>query len=202
MSVSLIGLVLAVPGFILLGSVARPFWGLTQGGLIVTMVLFVVAIGWSVAQALPVVHYYLRAPSGQHWNANGQPILEYDCCNITSAAFTLGQKITNWAQVVAAPLLVFISGLRAGYAVRGFGWMSAGAVMTAVGLSIIQSLGSIPLPSSEFGTISILPAGVFVIVGGAIVVLVGVGSALWTLASRASANSTEATSSVRWADGP
>lgn len=191
MTVSWIGLGAAVLGFIMLTAYAKPFWGLTRSSLIVTMALFVVAIGWSVAAALPWVHNYLRAPPGHTWKSNGQQVLEYNCCLITSTSLTLGAKITTWAQVLAAPLLVFIAGLRAGKTVQGLGWIAAGVVMTAVGLSILQTLGPIPPPpqlAGSFGTASILPAGVCVIVGGAIVLLVGVANALWTVASRVTAD--------------
>ena len=182
---SLIGLILASLGFILLALVARPFWALTRSSLIVTMVVFVVAIGWSVAAALPGVHDYLRAPAGRHWKANGLSVFEYNCCAVTSVSLTLGQKITTWAQVVAAPLLVLVSGLRAGKTVQGVGWISAGGVMAAIGLSILPGLGPFsPYNLGEYATEWILPAGVFVIVGGAIVFLIGVTTAFWTSAGR------------------
>jgi hypothetical protein len=192
---SWIGLGIALLGFILLALVARPFWGLTRSSLVLTMVVFVVAIGWSVAWALPEVHYYVRGPAGWHFYANGRQVLESNCCAITSASYTLGQKITTWAQIVAAPLLVFVSGLRAGKTVQGLGWISAGGIMTAIGLSILQGLGPFAYRNARFfATISILPAGVFVIVGGAIVFLVGITTALWTAAGRIPASPVSAQS--------
>ena len=38
--------------------------------------------------------------------------------------------------------------------------------MTAIGLTILQTLGPFPEQGASFATISILPAGVFVIAGG------------------------------------
>ncbi len=184
-TISLIGLILAVVGFILLALIVKPFWGLTRSSLILTMVLFVVAIGWAVAASLPWVHYYLRAPANKTWKVNGQRVFEYSCCIITSASFTVGQKITLWAQAVAAPLLIFVSGLRAGKTMQGLGWISAGGIMTAVGLSILQGLGPYtPYNVGEYATAWVLPAGIFVIVGGVIVLLVGITTSLWTLAGR------------------
>jgi hypothetical protein len=90
---SWVGLGQAVLGFILLVPFARPFWALTRSSLLITMAVLVVAIGWSVAAALPWAHYYARAPAGQTWKDDGQPVIEFNCCAVTSATYTLGQKI-------------------------------------------------------------------------------------------------------------
>ncbi len=176
---------LAVLGFLALVLVASPFWGLTRSGLVLTGILLLVAVVWSVAVAMPWSHQVLHALGGRRWKQTGTSTLQDDCCWVTSSAFSRGEKITTWVQMVGLPVVVVITGLRAGRTVRGLGWIAAGLVMTVIGVIGLLGLGSVPTHNPTYTeTLSILPGIAIAIAAGALIMIVGSVLALWGTAGR------------------
>ncbi len=183
-TLGVLSLLLAASGFIVLLFDVNQSWRLTRRGLVLTAIVFVVAVTWSVGVAMPWGHFVYHALGGGTWNSNGRSTIAHDCCWVSSPQFTLGERLTIWFQIASMPVVVVISGLWARFTSVGLGWLSCGLVMLSVAATGLFGLGSIATHNSTFTEIeSVLPGNIIALAAGALVALIGVVVSLWEVAS-------------------